>query len=96
METYPLPRSIYRPADQADPTPAAVSEATPARPEAVGEDCQINWLEMARFAAEGEGHRDLQRGVRRLATLAAAAHRFAAARAAGLDRPSAAVCGAGS
>ena len=36
---------------------------------------QINWLELARFAAEGEGHADLSRGVQRLATLAAAVHR---------------------
>jgi hypothetical protein len=36
---------------------------------------QINWLELARFAAAGEGHGDLERGVRRLATLAAAVHR---------------------
>lgn len=38
-------------------------------------DSQINWLELARFAAEGQGHSDLGRGVRRLATLAAAVHR---------------------
>lgn len=38
-------------------------------------DTQINWLELARFAAEGQGHADLGRGVRRLATLAAAVHR---------------------
>lgn len=38
-------------------------------------DTQINWLELARLAAQGEGHDDLGRGVRRLATLAAAVHR---------------------
>ncbi|MEM8738206.1 MAG: hypothetical protein AAGG38_06975 [Planctomycetota bacterium] len=45
---------------------------TPPTPTA---DCQINWLELARFAAAGQGHTDLARGVRRLATLAAAVHR---------------------
>lgn len=40
---------------------------------------QINWLELARFAAEGQGHQDLGRGVRRLATLAASVHRQHAA-----------------
>lgn len=38
-------------------------------------DTQINWLELARFAAAGEGHADLGRGVNRLAALAAAVHR---------------------
>lgn len=38
-------------------------------------DTQINWLELARFAAVGQGHQDLGRGVQRLATLAAALHR---------------------
>lgn len=38
-------------------------------------DTQINWLELARFAAAGQGHEDLGRGVQRLATLAAAVHR---------------------
>ena len=36
---------------------------------------QINWLELARFAADGQGHSDLGRGIKRLATLAAAVHR---------------------
>ncbi|MEM7625088.1 MAG: hypothetical protein AAF333_05615 [Planctomycetota bacterium] len=38
-------------------------------------DTQINWLELARLAAQGEGHDELGRGIRRLATLAAAVHR---------------------
>ena len=38
-------------------------------------DTQINWLELARLAAAGEGSDDLGRGIRRLATLAAAVHR---------------------
>ena len=38
-------------------------------------DTQINWLELARFAAAGQGHADLGRGLQRLATLAAAVHR---------------------
>lgn len=42
-------------------------------------DSQINWLELARFAAVGQGHQDLSRGVQRLATLAAAVHRRVAA-----------------
>jgi len=42
-------------------------------------DTQINWLELARFAAVGQGHQDLGRGVQRLATLAAAVHRRVAA-----------------
>ncbi|MEM1108318.1 MAG: hypothetical protein AAGH99_06475 [Planctomycetota bacterium] len=41
------------------------------------DDTQINWLELARFAAAGQGHEDLGRGVQRLATLAAAVHRGA-------------------
>lgn len=40
-------------------------------------DTQINWLELARFAAAGKGQADLGRGVNRLATLAAAVHRGA-------------------
>lgn len=42
-------------------------------------DTQINWLELARFAAAGQGHADLGRGVQRLATLAAAVHRHTVA-----------------
>ncbi|MEO1236308.1 MAG: hypothetical protein AAFX76_05915 [Planctomycetota bacterium] len=42
-------------------------------------DTQLNWLELARLAAAGEGHADLARGVRRLAVLAAAVHRGRAA-----------------
>ncbi|MEO0515078.1 MAG: hypothetical protein AAF086_07270 [Planctomycetota bacterium] len=38
-------------------------------------DTQINWLELARFAAAGQGHDDVGHGVQRLATLAAAVHR---------------------
>jgi len=40
---------------------------------------QINWLEMARLAAQGQGHQDLGRGIHRLATLAAAVHRHTSA-----------------
>ncbi|MEM9881828.1 MAG: hypothetical protein AAF800_02785 [Planctomycetota bacterium] len=47
-------------------------------PLAITADTQVNWLELARLAAAGEGHADLGRGVRRLATLAAAIHRAAA------------------
>ncbi len=65
MDTTPLPRSIF---DHR----ASLADAPPAD-EAM--NSQINWLELARFAAEGEGHGDLNRGIQRLATLAAAVHR---------------------
>ncbi len=60
-----------------DFTPTTTSSATDA-----AASTQINWLELARFAAAGEGHEDLGRGILRLATLAAAAHREAV----GMDR----------
>ncbi|MEM6458548.1 MAG: hypothetical protein AAF710_04065 [Planctomycetota bacterium] len=47
-------------------------------PPTTNADTQVNWLELARLAAAGEGHADLGRGVRRLATLAAAVQRAAA------------------
>ncbi|MEM9417943.1 MAG: hypothetical protein AAGA25_02665 [Planctomycetota bacterium] len=46
-----------------------------ALPNTMTGDTQINWLELARFAADGQGHSDLGRGIQRLATLAAAVHR---------------------
>ena len=99
METFPLPRSIFQPPTTPPTTPRAPADlgdaraALPSPDPARGavEDCQINWLEMARFAAEGEGHRDLTRGIRRLATLAAAAHRFAVGRPATDAHPGPAV-----
>ena len=54
--------------------------ATPHQPSFSTTESQINWLEMARFAADGQGYDDLGSGILHLAHLAAAVHRNEATR----------------